>query len=1007
MDKHLHKPMQNMQQAKSLIRLAARPRLRWPTASLRVYLVLVIAVATLPIAALLGIELYQKVQDAQQRTRAELSRSAASTVVTIERELLSAIDALSMVAQSDELRQGDLAAFEKQVRARTMLRSNWSGVFLAAADGRVQFATAWSSQPDARWAISDLDLGRVARTGKPLISGLLAAGPQGPFAIAIAVPVTAAGEARWVLGVWIPTSVWQDVAQRTAAPPGGVIDVFDERLRVIAHSADQALVGRALPPDLARAFARQVGRVVPTSLVQGGEGYVASQKVPLSNWGVAVGVPAEPIDASLRQTILTAVGIGLTGLIVGLACALFVARRVTEPLLHLVRHAATRRGVPIAVREIAQLRDAIEEAARTDREARERQQRKAAEFEALFRASPIGMAFTQDTRCSEVTRNPALARMLSGDDDGVAMAVWYQGQPLAPERQPLQLAASQGQTVSAVELELRAPGRETMFVLANAEPLVDAHGRPRGAVGAMVDITQRKRSEAQLLSADQRLRESQRLMDLAQEAGHVGFFHYLVASDALTWTPGQALLFGLEAGHRETTLFEWVQRIDVVDRRRVEASLRDALARGQETETIEFRVRQGESSWRWLSCRILVTYEHGHAQQMIGVTVDITDQKLVERERAALVEHEQKARREAENANRAKDEFLAMLAHELRNPLSAIASAVEVLNRAQAHAEIAADARRIIERQTRHLARLMDDLLDVSRLISGKILLDRAPMALGALVERIAATARVTGEGPEHTICLDVEEVWIDADATRIEQVVNNLLTNALKYTPVGGTIRFEVRRKGELACLALHDDGVGIPPELLPKVFDLFVQGERTIDRRAGGLGIGLTLVRRLVEMHGGSVRVESGPAGSSFFVDLPAVEAPRQPEPSAQLAPALRRRVLLVEDNEDTRVALEAVLELDGHEVRACGDGAEGLRLLLAQRPDVGVIDIGLPGLSGYELARESRLRGYTGRLVALSGYGRERDVQQARQAGFDAHLVKPVDLDALRREMVETGD
>ncbi|MGA0609299.1 ATP-binding protein [Caldimonas sp. KR1-144] len=996
-----------MQPAPASARLPGSAGLRWPTASLRAYLTVVIVVATLPIAGLLGLLLYQKLQDEQQRMRAELTRSAASIASVLERELLSSVDALATVSQSEALRQGDLATFERQARARTMLRSTWSGVFLADATGQVLFTTGWPSDADVRWATVGLDLANVARRGEPLASDLLAGGPQGPFVTAVAVPVMNGPEVRWVLGVWIPTSVWQDVTQRASGRPGNVAQVLDGRYNVIAQSAQPAAIGQPMPAKTTAALSAQAGRIARVPMPEGEESYTAVSKVPLSNWRVAVGVPVESMDAALRQAMISAAGIGLLGLLVGLMCALFVARRVTEPLLDLVRSPRPTRGAPIVVREIAQLHDALEQAARADEFARERQQRKADEFEALFRASPIGMAFTQDTQCRNVTRNPALTRMLGGLPDDGEITVWYRGQPLPPERQPLQLAAAQGKTVPAIELELRRDKGEPVFVLANAEPLVDASGQPRGAVGAMVDITERKRNEAKLLNADHRLRESQRLMDLAQEAGHVGFFHYVVADDALAWTPGQALLFGLGSESQETTLLEWVQRVAAEDRAHVEAMLRNALARGQEKETIDFRVRHGEDGWRWLSSRVLITYDQGRPQQMLGVTVDVTDQKLVERERAALVEHEQKARREAEDANRAKDEFLAMLAHELRNPLSAIASAVEVLNRAKSQAEIADDARRIIERQTRHLARLMDDLLDVSRLISGKILLSRAPVELGALVERIAATARVTGSGKEHEISVRADEVWVDADITRIEQVINNLLTNALKYTPAGGRIRFEVTRQDERACLALHDDGVGIPPELLPRVFDLFVQGERSIDRRAGGLGIGLTLVRRLVEMHGGSVHVESGPEGSSFYVHLPTIDRPAGLAESTRIAPGLRRRVLLVEDNDDTRVSLQEVLRLDGHEVQSCGDGTRGLDMLLEQRPDVAVIDIGLPGMSGYELARESRLRGYTGRLIALSGYGQARDIRQAREAGFDAHLVKPVELDALRALMIDKGD
>ena len=217
-----------------------------------------------------------------------------------------------------------------------------------------------------------------------------------------------------------------------------------------------------------------------------------------------------------------------------------------------------------------------------------------------------------------------------------------------------------------------------------------------------------------------------------------------------------------------------------------------------------------------------------------------------------------------------------MLGHELRNPLSAIASAVEVLNRVEAGSEVAASARQIAARQTRHLAHMMDDLLEVGRVISGKVLLTRRALDLSLLVQRVVSTLEVTGDAQRHVLQIDLQPVWIDADATRIEQVFSNLLTNALKYTPAGGLIKVAVQSDGASAVLQVSDNGPGIPPTLLPRVFDLFVQGERSLDRRTGGLGIGLTLARRLVELHGGTIEADSSPRGSTFKVRLPAIEAP-----------------------------------------------------------------------------------------------------------------------------------
>jgi CheY-like chemotaxis protein/anti-sigma regulatory factor (Ser/Thr protein kinase) len=268
------------------------------------------------------------------------------------------------------------------------------------------------------------------------------------------------------------------------------------------------------------------------------------------------------------------------------------------------------------------------------------------------------------------------------------------------------------------------------------------------------------------------------------------------------------------------------------------------------------------------------------------------------------------------------------------------------------------------------------------------------------------STLEVTGDAQRHVLEADLNPAWIDADATRVEQVFSNLLTNALKYTPAGGHIRVTVRRDGDQALLRVSDNGPGIPPTLLPRVFDLFVQGERSLDRRTGGLGIGLTLARRLVELHGGTIEADSSPRGSTFTVRLPAIEAPAVADTQQRRHELSRRSVVLVEDNEDARESLRVMLELDGHTVVTAQDGVSGLRTVLELRPDVAVVDVGLPGMTGLELAKRSRGAGFAGLMIAVSGYGREQDVRQARESGFDAHLVKPVNVSELQRLIGEAA-
>ena len=355
--------------------------------------------------------------------------------------------------------------------------------------------------------------------------------------------------------------------------------------------------------------------------------------------------------------------------------------------------------------------------------------------------------------------------------------------------------------------------------------------------------------------------------------------------------------------------------------------------------------------------------------------------------------------RETQRVNRAKDEFLAMLGHELRNPLNAIGSAASLLGPDNGKAETAARARGVINRQVQHLARLVDDLLDVSRVTSGKVLLVREPTSLAELAAGTIANWRASGRFARHQVSLETTPVWVDADPTRLDQMVGNLLANALKYTPAGGAVAVRVRPEADSALLEVEDTGAGIPPELLGKVFDLFVQGESTLDRSQGGLGIGLTLTRALVQMHGGTIEARSaGPGRGAIFT----MRLPRIPEPARRAASAATpsgvqapRRILIIEDNGDAREMLRAQLERAGHEVHAAADGPAGVEAAAAARPDVVLIDVGLPGFDGFEVARRIRAAawGQSMRLVALTGYGQADDRRQALAAGCDLHVTKPV--------------
>lgn len=361
-----------------------------------------------------------------------------------------------------------------------------------------------------------------------------------------------------------------------------------------------------------------------------------------------------------------------------------------------------------------------------------------------------------------------------------------------------------------------------------------------------------------------------------------------------------------------------------------------------------------------------------------------------------------------EDEGRRKDEFLAMLGHELRNPLGAMRNALHVLERGDSPEGLTHRHLLVLDRQARHLTRMVDDILDVSRVTMGKVALQEQPVDLVALSERVHASLRPLAREHEHAFELELpgEPVFVMGDPVRLEQILTNLIHNAIKYTPDRGEIRLSLAVEGKDAVVRVRDNGIGIAPEMLSGIFELFRQAEVSLARSEGGLGLGLTLVKNLVEMHRGSVRVHSEGTGygSEFEVRLPRLQHAAEPpaSPHVEAAPQARRRVLLVEDNADGRATLSELLELWGHEVEVTEDGEQGLARALERVPDVMLVDIGLPGLDGFQVAQRvhASFDGNRPGLIAMTGYGQPQDRQKALDAGFDVFLVKPVDPKELSR-------
>ncbi|WP_280150337.1 response regulator [Piscinibacter sp. XHJ-5] len=390
-----------------------------------------------------------------------------------------------------------------------------------------------------------------------------------------------------------------------------------------------------------------------------------------------------------------------------------------------------------------------------------------------------------------------------------------------------------------------------------------------------------------------------------------------------------------------------------------------------------------------LASRAAIAFENAHLYRSL-------QSEIVERRAAEA---------ELQEANQRKDEFLAMLSHELRNPLAPIRNALEVIRRIAPPDPKFNWAGDVMDRQVRHLTRLVEELLDVARISQGKIQLNKEPVDLAAVISQSVETAQPFIEARGHMLTLELPDtpVWLQGDFARLAQVVSNLLHNAAKYSEDGGRIHLALRVDGGQAQITVRDNGIGIDAALLPRIFDLFAQGARSLDRMQGGLGVGLTLARRLVELHGGSVEAKSEGVkkGAEFIVTIPCVSVvPRADDASSErphpVARVNGRRILIVDDNQDAAESIAQYLQLEGHEVKAVGDGQQALACVPVFAPQIVVLDIGLPVMNGYEVARRMRKMPATrdALIVALTGYGQKEDQLRAIDAGFDRHFVKPTD-------------
>jgi PAS domain S-box-containing protein len=636
-----------------------------------------------------------------------------------------------------------------------------------------------------------------------------------------------------------------------------------------------------------------------------------------------------------------------------------------------------------------------------ERELKERALAATAKFESVFQQSSTFAGITDlDGVVLEANRFS-----LEACGYGLAQVVgepfwrtpWWRGSRYVQAKiREATATAAAGEAYVATLPYWRSDGTERLVAFA-MHPICDDTGRVVFLHPTGIDVTEREATEARLRASEERLR-------VATEAAQIGLHDYDLVTGNLAWDSRTRELWGVEPGEPVSYAL-WRDGLHPDDRQAAEAAVRGALdPAGEGRYHAHYRVVHRQSGvTRWIEVTGRTTFAHGQAVRLVGTVQDITDRKRADQ---ALRE-----------ADRRKDEFLATLAHELRNPLAGIRMALDVLVKGRGRQTQVEQMQAVIDRQSAQLVRLIDELLDVSRITRGKIELQKQRIDFVEVVRQTLDGARggCDAKGLQLRLEVPAQPVVLDADPLRVGQVLINLLNNAIKFTPRGGDIEVSALRDKHEVVVRVRDTGLGIPSEQLPHIFEMFAQVEGARGSR-DGLGIGLALARSIVDMHGGSIeaRSEGLGAGSEFEVRLPALTAqarvtrdePVGPRP-AGLAEA-SKRILAVDDNADALMSVAVILRMTGHVVETAAHGNEALEKARVQHPEVVVLDIGLPDIDGYEVARRLRAEHWAQEalFIALTGWGQAKDKRRAREAGFDIHMTKPVDADELLR-VVRVGE